>query len=373
MFNSGGGCAFLFGKLLLRCFQAVHDYHTDTVSIQSSNKSAVLHGNTVVELAEDGLKSGMERQGNSLGGSSSMNPPSTQVLHLDVCYPWVQNDKSGLFSDCVEDVVERAKKEVLEDKSVPQVEECIMKAKERNKGEQEEEHGTDWGGGEVPPLREVQDHIPASEEAKKTNSLHTVVSKYMVDVWEDRKSIETTNACQTELPELEHEDLSGGNAEPSSRGVPTHHIDHQNATLTDMPCLVLPVTNSAEASSKEAIYTCHTDLFLQAHVTKTLELVQIGEDITEVQHDKVKALISEFTDCFAWSLSEVNLRPGAVHKLNIPENTTFRTKIPQHSFNPDQKVFMAEKVQEMFKGGIIRPMHPGSLHRTIGLSSQDAW
>lgn len=38
----------------------------------------------------------------------------------------------------------------------------------------------------------------------------------------------------------------------------------------------------SEASPKEMIFTCHTDPFLQAHVTKILELVQIGEDITEV-------------------------------------------------------------------------------------------
>ncbi|KIJ95894.1 hypothetical protein K443DRAFT_30426, partial [Laccaria amethystina LaAM-08-1] len=167
--------------------------------------------------------------------------------------------------------------------------------------------------------------------------------------------------CQTELPELEHGDLSGGNTEPPSRGVPTHPIDHQEAALADTPCLVLPVTNSAETSSEEAIFTWHTDPFLQAHVEKILELVQIGEDVTESQRDEVKALISEFADCFALSLSEVNLIPGAVHKLNVPENATFRTKIPQRSFNPDQKAFMAAKVQEMLKGGIIRPIHLGEV------------
>ena len=69
---------------------------------------------------------------------------------------------------------------------------------------------------------------------------------------------------------------------------------------------------------------------------KILELVQIGDDVSEVQRDKVKQLIAEFADCFALSLSEVNLIPGAVHKLDIPEGSTFRMKIPQRSFNPDQ-------------------------------------
>lgn len=93
-------------------------------------------------------------------------------------------------------------------------------------------------------------------------------------------------------------------------------------------------------------------------VAKILDLVQIGEDVTEAQCDKVKQLIMEFADCFALSLSEVNLIPGAVHKLNIPKNKTFCMKIPQHSFNSDQRSFMAAKVQEMLKEGIICPMHP---------------
>ena len=84
--------------------------------------------------------------------------------------------------------------------------------------------------------------------------------------------------------------------------------------------------------------------------------------MSEVQRDEVKQLIAEFADCFALCLSEVNLIPGAIHKLYIPEGSTFRTKIPQRSFNPDQRTFMAAKVQEMLKGGIIRPMHPREVH-----------
>lgn len=48
-----------------------------------------------------------------------MNPPLRQVLHVDVCYPLVRNDKSGFLSDCVEDVVEEAKEEVMEDEDIP--------------------------------------------------------------------------------------------------------------------------------------------------------------------------------------------------------------------------------------------------------------
>ena len=80
--------------------------------------------------------------------------------------------------------------------------------------------------------------------------------------------------------------------------------------------------------------------FLPARVEKILEVVQIGEDITPGEHKHIKSLIAEFADCFVLSLSKVNLIPGAVHKLNVPEDATLHTKIPQCSFNPDQRAFI---------------------------------
>ena len=87
---------------------------------------------------------------------------------------------------------------------------------------------------------------------------------------------------------------------------------------------------------EEAIFTCQTEPFLPAHVAKILKLVQIGKDVSESQRNEIKQLISEFADCFALSLNEVNLIPGTVHELNIPNDMAFHTKIPQRSFNPDQ-------------------------------------
>ena len=160
---------------------------------------------------------------------------------------------------------------------------------------------------------------------------------------------------------MESEDLNGGSEQPPSRGVPNHLVDHNEIMPANTPCLVLPVTEAMETSPEDAIYTCQTEPFLPACVVKILELVEIGKDVTDTQCQEVKCLIAEYTDCFALSLSEVNLVPGVVHKLDIPESATFRMKIPQCSFNPDQRTFMAAKVQEMLKGGIIRPMHPGEV------------
>ena len=60
-------------------------------------------------------------------------------------------------------------------------------------------------------------------------------------------------------------------------------------------------------------------------------------------------------------MKEVNTIPGAVHKLNIPEGATFRTKIPPRLYNPDQRAFVDAKVNEMLEAGIIRPIHPSEV------------
>ncbi|KIJ96626.1 hypothetical protein K443DRAFT_28104, partial [Laccaria amethystina LaAM-08-1] len=182
---------------------------------------------------------------------------------------------------------------------------------------------------------------------------------------EDPETAEDAPVQPTELLQVEQGDLSGGIGEPPSRGVPTHLTDHHMTIPTDVPSLILPVSNAADILPEDVIFTRHTDPFLPARVMKILELVKIGEDVTTAQREEVKSLVTEFADCFALLLSEVNLIPGAVHKLNIPEDTTFCTKIPQCSFNPDQHAFMEAKVDEMLKGGIIRPIHPGDVRCVV--------
>ena len=299
-------------------------------------------------------------------------------VHIDSV---VQNDESGFISGCIEDTAEETTGDVrMMEEHVLQVKESAMAEEngvtkrnmlemasekawmlEYSEKEQEKVQGTNQGGDVAPPSREVLNYEPASIEAKESDKFHSEVVEYVIDITEDIQSARSACAGQSKIPRVMHEDLSGGSGEPPLRGVPTRPTDLNESTPANTPCLILPVANVAETSPKEAIFTRHMEPFLPARVVKILDLVQIGEDVTENQCNEVKRLISEFVDCFALSLSEVNLIPSAVHKLNIPENTTFRMKIPQRSFNPDQRSCMAAKVQEMLKGGIIRPMHPGEV------------
>jgi hypothetical protein len=105
-------------------------------------------------------------------------------------------------------------------------------------------------------------------------------------------------------------------------------------------------------------YTRHTDPFMPEWVAEIISEISIGPDTTPAECQEVKKLIAEFADCFALAMREVNMVPGAVHKLNIPPGTKFCTRIRQRSINPAQKEYLHTKLEEMTKAGIIAPIHP---------------
>ena len=131
VFDSGGGWKFLFGKPLLRRFQAIHDYDTDTVSIQSERNTATLHSNVARAVltapAGNRLAYNAEQQENLVGGSSDANPPSRQVLHMDIADSLVQNDESSFMTGGVDITTEETSEDVAAmDEDCSQEEECFV-------------------------------------------------------------------------------------------------------------------------------------------------------------------------------------------------------------------------------------------------------
>jgi hypothetical protein len=104
------------------------------------------------------------------------------------------------------------------------------------------------------------------------------------------------------------------------------------------------------------IFTRKTEPFNPKRVAAILDDITIGTDLTEEQRKEVRTLIAEFADCFALSMSEVLPVPGANHQLNIPEGTTFKTKIHQRPLSPPQKVFYDTIINKMLEAEIIRPI-----------------
>jgi hypothetical protein len=158
-----------------------------------------------------------------------------------------------------------------------------------------------------------------------------------------------------------HSNELGGEEKPPSREVTidleidrrTHRANKTFVHWPDNPVHAYHVTTTGNN-----VYTRHTEPFKPERIKQILSEITIGPDTTFEERHEVEKLITEFADCFALAMSEVNTVPGAVHKLNIPPETKFRTRIPQRSMNPAQKEYLHAKVNEMIEAGIVTLIHP---------------
>jgi hypothetical protein len=126
----------------------------------------------------------------------------------------------------------------------------------------------------------------------------------------------------------------------------TEPLDKNNGEERDIVPTNL-LNNDAEA------FTRITDPKNPRRVTYIVKSVQIGDDLSLEEQEKVKELISQYADIFACSLSEVLPVPGAEHQLNIPQDATFHTRVHQKALTPPQTKFLHSKIDEMLTAGII--------------------
>jgi hypothetical protein len=85
-----------------------------------------------------------------------------------------------------------------------------------------------------------------------------------------------------------------------------------------------------------AIFTWLTNPHNPLRIVWITKQVQYGEDLTPEELTKVKGLVSEYADIFACSLGEVIPVPGATHKLDILDGTTFNLRVHQRPLTPPQ-------------------------------------
>jgi hypothetical protein len=110
------------------------------------------------------------------------------------------------------------------------------------------------------------------------------------------------------------------------------------------------------SSLDRTIFTCLTEPNKPERVQKIIELIAIGDDLTPPERDAVRALITEFADCFALSVSEVKAVKNREHKLEIKPGTKFSTKVANRPFSPPQKAYLNKVLDELREAGVIRPI-----------------
>ncbi|KIJ89815.1 hypothetical protein K443DRAFT_117488, partial [Laccaria amethystina LaAM-08-1] len=109
------------------------------------------------------------------------------------------------------------------------------------------------------------------------------------------------------------------------------------------------------------VFTRTSDPFKATRVEEIHRQITIGEDLTSGEKAQVQALISEFADVFALSVSEVTPVEGAIHRLNIDPDAKFSTKVHQKPLTPPQRQYLYEKLQAMLDADIIEPCEPGQV------------
>ena len=108
-----------------------------------------------------------------------------------------------------------------------------------------------------------------------------------------------------------------------------------------------------DVDADTSIFTRKTKPFKKERVDAVVAAIRIGDDLSPEETNIVKDLIREYADCFALSMTEVHLVPGAVHKINIPEGKTFNTKVHQRPLTAPQRTYFNGVLDQMLEAGVI--------------------
>jgi hypothetical protein len=97
-----------------------------------------------------------------------------------------------------------------------------------------------------------------------------------------------------------------------------------------------------------------TEPFAKDRVKEFLQKIAIGPDLTDAQRDKIRALISEYADVFALSLSEVKVVDWYKHHLNVDPSVKLPKKTAQRPVTEAQKDWFFSILDEMEDAHVIQ-------------------
>jgi len=359
VFDSSRGWDFLFGKRLMTVFSTIHNYSTDVVFLptrQQMLRNQYDIATRPSQTTQQTPQAQNERRHETKEGDSVQSPmrgvPTnhhpTNCQAVDTHTP----DKARQH-------VNAEPHEQLSMAKILQVEEQVITMGDKARS----------------PSREVLNIVSIKDEPAADN---TTRHRAFIEEVEDEDS-PGRNVTRTKRKHSE-----GGTIEPPTREVtdhesciktyPTNITDEVPTQSTATPvCIVsedMPETNTdqvAEIPTDELtsdtanIFTRMSDPFKAARVEEILQQITIGDDLTSGEKAQVRALISEFADVFALSVSEVTPVEGAVHQLNIEPDARFSTKVHQKPLTLPQCRYLYEKLQTMLDANIIEPCEPGQV------------
>lgn len=98
----------------------------------------------------------------------------------------------------------------------------------------------------------------------------------------------------------------------------------------------------------------NTDPFAPARIQEILSQVQIGEDLSIPQRERVRAILTEFADIFALSLSEVRTVDWYKHHLNIDHSVPLPRRAGQRPVAGPQKDWLYSMIDNMEDAHVVK-------------------
>ncbi|KAF8715671.1 hypothetical protein RHS02_09979, partial [Rhizoctonia solani] len=97
-----------------------------------------------------------------------------------------------------------------------------------------------------------------------------------------------------------------------------------------------------------------TNPFAAERVAKIQNRVVVGNNLLESQKASIQALVASYADVFALDLLEVKAVKTHSHKLNIPPETKFRTRVGQKPLSQAQRTWLYSTLDKMEAANIIK-------------------
>ncbi|KIJ91496.1 hypothetical protein K443DRAFT_654402 [Laccaria amethystina LaAM-08-1] len=370
VFDSGSGWDFLFGKTLMTAFEAVHNYAVDEVlvpqhqlTLQNQHDIAKRHDVGRTSEAQNKEKKRETKKGDK--AQSPVRGVPTNHINREL-----QTIDTHMIVTTLLDM--EPQMQVAENPEESKHEIIAKEHKDKEKRASEER---------LKKQQSVED-----EERQYLKKQAKERAKQMWTTWKgpSQRRHRRWKTRNTNIMRAKQEQAQGGIKEPPAREVPEHDSCDKtcptdttdevfNQPTVAPVCIISEDTTETTADHTTEIptdglakdttnvFTRMTDPFKPARVEEIQRQVTIGNDLTSTENAQAQALITEFADIFALSVSEVKQVEGAVHRLNIDPNAKFSTKVHQKPLTPPQRRYLYEKLQAMLDADVIEPCEPGQV------------
>ncbi|OJT14782.1 Retrovirus-related Pol polyprotein from transposon 297, partial [Trametes pubescens] len=300
IFPSKGAWSFLIGKPMLEALRAQHDYEKDTIQVRGGQCSAVVRN----------------QRGNTWGDRALKAKGLVCTVDAKMCLATIPLSTS--LCEVPESIDNELKTPETDEPTRPHKKYKVM----------------------------VED-VPEEDDQEAQATAETKpCKKYKVTV--------------DDVPDQDDEQAKANSNQQNDGwyiGPDTTVLDTALSGLYEFP--VNTVHDATDSANN--IYTRTTDPFKSERVQAIVDAVQIGDDISTAERERVQQLIRKYADCFALSIKEVTPIPGAVHTLNVPPDTTFSRRVHQKPLTPPQRAYVHKKIDELIEAGAIEPCSPSEV------------